>query len=95
MSETLLNIEQASKVIKSGGNQIHILDQINFNVQEGEFISLMGPSGSGKSTLLNVVGLLDNPTKGELYFLNEEYLFLEKHRAQFHGNILMNIHIFE
>jgi ABC-type lipoprotein export system ATPase subunit len=72
MSKFLVNIRQASKTVKSGGNSVHILDQIDFNVQEGEFISLMGPSGSGKSTLLNCIGMLDGFTQGEYTFLDQD-----------------------
>lgn len=68
----LLDIKEASKTIKSGGNEIHILDQIDFTVQEGEFISLMGPSGSGKSTLLNCIGMLDTFTSGDYTFLDQD-----------------------
>lgn len=67
----LLEIQNASRIIKSGGNTFKLLNDISLQVNEGEFISLMGPSGSGKSTLLNCIGMLDNFTDGE-------YLFLEK-----------------
>ncbi|MFK8059457.1 MAG: ABC transporter ATP-binding protein [Polaribacter sp.] len=68
---SLLNIQNAFRTIKSGGNSINLLDNINFKVNEGEFISLMGPSGSGKSTLLNCIGMLDNFTEGTYSFLDE------------------------
>ncbi|HUH51806.1 MAG TPA: ABC transporter ATP-binding protein [Flavobacterium sp.] len=47
-----------------GKNSLHVLKGINFNVKEGEFISIMGSSGSGKSTLLNIIGILDEADKG-------------------------------
>lgn len=72
MSQTLLHIKRASKVVKSGGNEISILDHIDLTVQEGEFISLMGPSGSGKSTLLNCIGMLDAFNSGSYQFLEED-----------------------
>ena len=44
------------------------LNNVNLEINEGEFVAIMGPSGCGKSTLLNILGLLDNPTSGELFF---------------------------
>ncbi len=59
------------------------LDRVNLKVKEGEFLAIMGPSGCGKSTLLNILGLLDNPSDGEYYFLDKEVSkYSEKQRAQ-------------
>jgi putative ABC transport system ATP-binding protein len=58
------------------------LNNVNLEVSEGEFVSIMGPSGCGKSTLLNILGLLDNPTKGEFHFLgNDVSKYNERQRA--------------
>lgn len=58
------------------------LNNINFEIKQGEFVAIMGPSGCGKSTLLNIIGLLDNPSGGEYYFLdNEVSKFSERQRA--------------
>lgn len=58
------------------------LNNVNLEVKEGEFISIMGPSGCGKSTLLNILGLLDNPTRGEFNFLGHEVSgYNERQRA--------------
>ena len=58
------------------------LNNVNIQIGSGEFVSIMGPSGCGKSTLLNVLGLLDNPTDGEYYFLDHEVSkFTERQRA--------------
>jgi putative ABC transport system ATP-binding protein len=48
------------------------LRQVTFDIKQGEFVAIMGPSGCGKSTLLNIIGLLDNPTKGKYLFLDQD-----------------------
>ena len=55
-----------NKFIKS-----YVLRQVNLDIEEGEFISIMGPSGAGKSTLLYIIGMLDAPSAGEYYFYDE------------------------
>jgi putative ABC transport system ATP-binding protein len=55
------------KVYSLPSGDVTALDGINFKVERGEFISIMGPSGSGKSTLLNLMGCLDTPTSGDIY----------------------------
>jgi len=60
---------------------------VNLEIEKGEFAAIMGPSGCGKSTLLNIVGLLDNPSEGELYFLNNEVSdYSERQRANLRKN---------
>ncbi|MGD8778041.1 MAG: ABC transporter ATP-binding protein [Ignavibacteria bacterium] len=59
------------------------LNNVNLDIEKGEFVSIMGPSGCGKSTLLNILGLLDNPSDGELHFVGHEVSkFSERQRAQ-------------
>jgi putative ABC transport system ATP-binding protein len=59
------------------------LNNVNIEIKQGEFVSIMGPSGCGKSTLLNILGLLDNPSEGELHFLDHEVSkYSERQRAQ-------------
>jgi len=63
------------------------LNNVNLEVQEGEFVSIMGPSGCGKSTLLNVLGMLDNPSSGEYFFLGEDVAgYRERRRAHLRKN---------
>ena len=66
----LLQLKNIFKWVTSGGQRIFLLKDINLEVREGEFISIMGPSGSGKSTLLNVIGMLDAFDEGEYDFLH-------------------------
>jgi len=60
------------KIYRTDEVETTALNNVNLEIQEGEFVAIMGPSGCGKSTLLNIVGLLDNPSQGELHFLEEE-----------------------
>ena len=58
------------------------LNSVNIEIKPGEFVAIMGPSGCGKSTLLNILGLLDNPSDGEYFFLDEEVSkYTERQRA--------------
>ena len=61
-----------TKVFRTESVETTALNRINLEINEGEFLAIMGPSGCGKSTLLNLLGLLDNPTDGELWFLGQE-----------------------
>jgi putative ABC transport system ATP-binding protein len=62
----LVRVEHVEKVFHRGSEDIHVLSDLSLNVKNGEFLALMGPSGSGKSTLLNLIGGLDQPTRGEV-----------------------------
>lgn len=69
MAEKLIQLVDINKKHFLGDNILHILVNINLEIQKGEFTAIVGPSGSGKSTLMNILGCLDRPTSGE-YFLN-------------------------
>ncbi|MQY80531.1 MAG: ATP-binding cassette domain-containing protein [Bacteroidetes bacterium] len=60
------------KIFRTDEVETTALNKVNLEVENGDFVSIMGPSGCGKSTLLNILGLLDNPTSGELYFEGAE-----------------------
>ncbi|MCB9267474.1 MAG: ABC transporter ATP-binding protein [Lewinellaceae bacterium] len=60
----MIRLNQIEKVYRTRTVETLALNNINLNVEEGEFLSVMGPSGCGKSTLLNIIGLLDEPSKG-------------------------------
>lgn len=60
-----IEIRNLEKVFRTDSVQTMALNNVSFNVKDGDFVAIMGPSGCGKSTLLNILGLLDNPTSGE------------------------------
>lgn len=64
MAENIIQMQNVSRIYRMGENEIHALDCINFSVEQGEFLSIMGPSGSGKSTCMNMIGCLDRPSSG-------------------------------
>jgi putative ABC transport system ATP-binding protein len=68
------------KVYKSHGVETVALRQINLEVGRGEFVCIMGPSGCGKTTLLNLLGLLDAPSSGKLFFLDEDITHASSHQ---------------
>ena len=61
-----------TKIFRTESVQTIALNEISIDISEGEFVAIMGPSGCGKSTLLNILGLVDNPTSGELWFIGKE-----------------------
>ena len=67
----MIKLENIYRNFQVGDQTVHALDNINLEIQDGEYVSIMGPSGSGKSTLLNLLGLLDLPSQGN-YFLNTD-----------------------
>ena len=79
----MIEFQHISKWVSIGGIRTFILKDINLTIKEGEFISIMGPSGSGKSSLLNILGMLDDQSEGEYYFLDQPvHTLKEKHRSQ-------------
>lgn len=87
----LLDVKNVRKVYTTrfGGNQVEALKDVNFSVEQGEYVAIMGESGSGKSTLLNILAALDTPTEGKV-FLKEKDLskVKEKEMAAFRRNNL-------
>ena len=96
----LLELKNIFKWVTIGGTRTFLLKDINLQVQEGEFISIMGPSGSGKSTLLNVIGMLDGFDEGEYHFLHESvHKMKEKQRSQLYkqyiGFVFQQYHLID
>lgn len=69
---SLIQVKNLSKKYTIGQNSIYALRNFNLSIEKGEFVSIMGPSGSGKTTLLNLIGLLDSPTSGKIFFNGDE-----------------------
>jgi putative ABC transport system ATP-binding protein len=67
MDEPILRIRNLSKTYMQGKIPVHALSDVSFDVDKGEFLSIVGPSGSGKSTFLSMIGLLDKPTSGSVF----------------------------
>src|SRR6201992_2652210 len=96
----MLSLKNISKYYQTGGNRVNVLSNINLDVDQGEFISIMGPSGSGKSTLLNIIGMLDQPSEGFHYFMDEPvHQLKEKQRSalykQYIGFVFQAYHLID
>ena len=66
MANALVTVRNLHKVFQRGGQRIDVLQGVNLDIPEGDYLALMGPSGSGKTTLLNLIGGLDTPTEGSI-----------------------------
>ncbi|MEM6451740.1 MAG: ABC transporter ATP-binding protein [Cyanobacteria bacterium P01_D01_bin.105] len=75
----VFHIENVSKVYTMGEVKVHALGSVDLDLYEGEFVVFLGPSGSGKSTLLNILGGLDVPSGGTIYFRNQEMTHANEH----------------
>jgi len=67
----MIELDSIHRNFQVGDQTVHALDDVSLNIEDGEYVSIMGPSGSGKSTLLNLIGLLDQPSSGT-YRLNKQ-----------------------
>ena len=67
----LISLKKIYKIYSVGGEEVRALDGIDLDIQENEYLAIMGPSGSGKSTLMNMIGCLDTPTSGLYEFEGE------------------------
>ncbi len=70
--ETCFRTKDLTKIYRSGEVEVHALRGMNLEIYEGEMVVFLGPSGSGKSTLLNILGGIDQPTSGQVFFRNDD-----------------------
>lgn len=94
----ILAAEEVSKIYQMGTNSVAALDNVSLEINEGEFVAIQGTSGSGKSTLLNMLGGLDHPTQGEVYFASKPLgPFTKKEMARYRrfsvGMIFQNFNL--
>lgn len=94
----LLAAREVSKIYQMGSNSVAALDKVSLEVNEGEFVAIRGTSGSGKSTLLNMLGGLDHPTTGEVFFADKPLgPFTKKEMARYRrfsvGMIFQNFNL--
>lgn len=68
----MIELKNVSKEFENGDAVTSVLEDINFKIEKGEFVSIMGPSGSGKSTLMHILGFLDTLTSGQYLFFNKD-----------------------
>ncbi len=84
MNEKIVKVNALGKSYRDNLNSLEVLREISFTVDKGEFLAIQGPSGAGKSTLLHILGGLDNPTSGAVYFEDEDIYGLDENaRATF------------
>ena len=80
MSEEIIKVSSIGKSYREDSNNLEVLKDINFTVAAGEFLVIQGPSGAGKSTLLHILGGLDNPTQGKVYFRGTDIYAIDENR---------------
>lgn len=96
----MIQLKNIEKYYKSKFVKTFVLRNINLEIRESEFVSIMGPSGSGKSTLLNIIGMLDNPSNGEyLFYDNPVHEMKEKQLSNLHkshiGFVFQSYHLID
>lgn len=81
----MIKLRNIDKYYENKYQRSFVLKDVSLDIEQGEFLTIMGPSGAGKSTILNVVGLLDEPSAGEYFFMDEPVLKLrERKKSEIH-----------
>lgn len=80
-NEVFLRVEGLTKVFRSGNSDLVLFDNLSFQVKKGEMLAIVGESGAGKSSLLHLIGTLDRPTRGNVYFDNRNLEALSQESA--------------
>lgn len=88
-NKTILELKNISKSYCSNDDLFYALKNVSLKINQGEFVSITGPSGSGKSTLMHIVGLLDNPTSGEILLHGKDISQLKEHQLAQVRNITL------
>jgi putative ABC transport system ATP-binding protein len=85
----IIRLENVSKTYSSGDIEFEAISNLDLSVKKGEFLAIQGPSGAGKSTLMNIIGSLENPSQGKVFFDEEDIsIFDESELAQLRGKKL-------
>lgn len=80
MSEYIVKTVKLKRTFGKGNNAVHAIDGLDLEIERGKLVALKGRSGSGKTTLINILGTLDRPTDGEVYFLGEDIASINEKR---------------
>jgi putative ABC transport system ATP-binding protein len=96
----MIKLRDITKYYSTGFVKTFVLRNVDLDVEEGEFITIMGPSGAGKSTLLHILGMLDVPSGGEFLFYDKEvHRLSEKQRSEIHkhhiGFVFQSYHLID